>query len=43
MILKIYCSPSALISAEESTVRVVLNHTKHQKKRKNCEPDNDDW
>ena len=44
MILKIYCSPSASISAEESTVPGTSGVKPHEapKKRKNLEPDNDD-
>ena len=43
-LLKIYCSPSASISAEESTVPDASGVKPHEapKKRKNCEPDNDD-
>ena len=45
MILKIHCSPSASISAEESTVPGASGVKPHEapKKRKNWEPDNDDW
>ena len=44
MIFRIYCSPSASISAEESTVHSASRVKPHEapKKRKNCEPDNDD-
>ena len=45
MILKIYCSPSASISAEESKVSGASGVKPHEapKKKQKWEPDNDDW
>ena len=45
MLLRIYCSLSVSISADESTVHGTSGVKPHEapKKHKNCKPDNDDW